>query len=351
MHCLVWCSNVVNKFLGIFYWESLLWSLMKTVDICLVLLFVSNQHNFSIDQAKIDQTLMSIYEFNMEFDKSDFFSQNNVQTEYIAYELLKQKPIKCDVNYVAVPWYAMLDEEIAHKTPLIKQLGKFADLRIKGGFTICQHIYFRKIIPILKLIGVDVLFTPHAVKDLNYEGISILPFPHHSVHGIEPAADKDLWYSFIGYNSHPCRNAIFKLPNCPNTIIKERSTWHFHEKNEKNRIAEEMEYRDVLARSRFSLCPRGSGPGTLRFWESLQAGAIPVLIADDAILPDGFDWQSCVVYIKEKFANSIDAVLKDISFEKEQTMRYNCLKAWKKFSGKNFVKCIRNHYKYNKIDL
>jgi hypothetical protein len=45
------------------------------------------------------------------------------------------------------------------------------------------------------------------------------------------------------------------------------------------------EYRGLLSRSRFVLCPRGDGLTSLRFFESLAFGRLPVLIADDAALP------------------------------------------------------------------
>jgi len=38
-----------------------------------------------------------------------------------------------------------------------------------------------------------------------------------------------------------------------------------------------VRYNQVLSDSRFSLCPEGAGPNTLRFWESIAVGAVPVL--------------------------------------------------------------------------
>lgn len=44
-------------------------------------------------------------------------------------------------------------------------------------------------------------------------------------------------------------------------------------------------YRDSLANSLTVLCPRGDGENSIRFFETLSAGRIPVLIADDTLLP------------------------------------------------------------------
>jgi hypothetical protein len=44
-------------------------------------------------------------------------------------------------------------------------------------------------------------------------------------------------------------------------------------------------YGRELATSRFVLCPRGVASNTIRFFESLMFGRIPVLVSDDAKLP------------------------------------------------------------------
>jgi len=92
-----------------------------------------------------------------------------------------------------------------------------------------------------------------------------------------------------------------------------------------------------LSRSRFSLCPRGTGPSTIRFWESLGAGSIPVLIGSDMGLPDGYDWKKCVITISELDINKIHKILSSFTLEQESRMRESCLEAYSKFSGKNFI--------------
>ena len=39
-------------------------------------------------------------------------------------------------------------------------------------------------------------------------------------------------------------------------------------------------YIDRLRRSVFCLCPSGTGPNTIRLWEAIGSGAIPVIISD-----------------------------------------------------------------------
>src|SRR5437763_1885888 len=82
---------------------------------------------------------------------------------------------------------------------------------------------------------------------------------------------------------------------------------------------------------KYYLCPRGVGPNTIRFWESLQAGAIPVLISDNMALPKGFNWDNCIIRIREKDILSINSILVSISPKKEEEMRENCLIAYELF--------------------
>ena len=43
----------------------------------------------------------------------------------------------------------------------------------------------------------------------------------------------------------------------------------------------EEEYIRVLEESIFCICPSGSGPNSIRLWEAVEFGCIPVIISDD----------------------------------------------------------------------
>ncbi|MDR3639217.1 MAG: exostosin family protein [Isosphaeraceae bacterium] len=45
------------------------------------------------------------------------------------------------------------------------------------------------------------------------------------------------------------------------------------------------EYLDLIAQSRWVFCPRGDGLNSLRFFETLACGRLPILVADDTALP------------------------------------------------------------------
>ena len=110
----------------------------------------------------------------------------------------------------------------------------------------------------------------------------------------------------------------------------------------------EKEYKDVLSRSRFALCPRGSSGGLIRFWESLGAGAIPILISDIIALPESFDWSLCTLQIPAKDFIKNPLIVNDfmntIDNTQEMAMKQNCIKAYKLFSNNNLVSPIRYYY-------
>ena len=58
-------------------------------------------------------------------------------------------------------------------------------------------------------------------------------------------------------------------------------------------------YNELLSDSKFSLCPVGAGPNTLRFWESVGAGTVPVI----------FDLDLEVFYKAPKFAELLRNVV------------------------------------------
>jgi hypothetical protein len=59
-------------------------------------------------------------------------------------------------------------------------------------------------------------------------------------------------------------------------LSKEIESHHLDEHDQKT-----FRYNTILSDSVFSLCPLGAGPNTLRFWESIAVGSIPVIFSND----------------------------------------------------------------------
>ena len=74
------------------------------------------------------------------------------------------------------------------------------------------------------------------------------------------------------------------------------------------------EYRELLSRSVFTLCPRGYGLTSFRLYEALKAGSIPVYISDAFWLPYGreLDWADIAVLVQAADVRRIASILRSI---------------------------------------
>lgn len=172
-----------------------------------IYLYVVSKESFSVEECCFSYS--RAYCDNFEKMKiytcqEAFFLVDKIESEYTAYRLLKKNPINKNITYLAVPWTPFINKNIDFNKVI-------PEIFLGQGFTICQHIKFDKIIDILKKLGINVLFTPHVEKGKVYSGITVLPMPHVAVNASGSAANKDILYSFIGYDTHPVRKKYLPL--------------------------------------------------------------------------------------------------------------------------------------------
>jgi hypothetical protein len=74
-------------------------------------------------------------------------------------------------------------------------------------------------------------------------------------------------------------------------------------------------YYEDMQRSIFCLCPLGWAPWSPRLVEGVIFGCIPVIIADDIVLPfaDAIPWDQIGVFVDEKDVPSLDKILTSIT--------------------------------------
>ena len=286
--------------------------------------------------------------------------------------------------YVAIPWATLIDKKNINSvinndfiTSFNKQRSK-----IKCYITVCQHINFRKIIPILEKLGIQYCFTPHKkIGQGHISNVTIEAFPLYAVNVEDPTRNKIILnnnlnrkylYSFVGgYNRlylSKIRLNIFNMNHNENAFIKNTDTWHFNKivynqqvrgndltKKDINKMMSNNEtYNTILLESRYSLCPSGTGPNSIRFWESLAVGSIPVLLADTLQLPYlgkscPIEWKDAIIVIKESSFKIIPQILANISIEAEEKMRMNCKLLYNYVSKINFAKCLIETLKVKKF--
>jgi hypothetical protein len=120
-----------------------------------------------------------------------------------------------------------------------------------------------------------------------YMGIN--PFASQSVM-VEP----QLLLSFRGFASGSARKELFKLDlQRSDCRITQTFKWCNHTDAEKQLYAEE------LRSSKFVLCPRGIGTASIRLFETMASGRVPLILADDWVPPTGPSWNECSIILAE----------------------------------------------------
>ena len=259
-------------------------------------------------------------------------------------------------DFLGFPWAPVIDKNVTTES-VYHFLREFTDPNTTY-YTCCQHIYFRRLYDLFKALKVNVLYTPHKyLQEDFHEDIELRACPLYAVN-IEDEhrnaeltkvdlleTERDLLFSFMGGYQHGyisnIRQRIFNLPSKENSVIANTGDWHFNEvvysihqsgqgllNESEARRNNTKTYNNLLIRSRYSLCPSGSGPSSIRFWESLGAGSIPVLLADTLELPDSSRWPRSFLKVKECDIEQIESILESISEEEELQRRASCLEMY-----------------------
>lgn len=301
--------------------------------------YSANKLIFTGDRENIKNKINLNY-----FSDDNFHQQTNVIaynsdwqfpaiTEKHAYDSIKQHSttVANSSKYVAFPWATAID----HMQCNSKQAGEwFQILHIFAQkiqeisptqrlVTVCQHIKMKEYLHLFEACGITDIFWSHCTKgDQNFGDITLHPFPLYPIQYVSSNESKpvrDLLFSYVGtgvkdYYLTETRNWIFQfLQGTPRCFLSKRDSWHYEDavynkqigtklaaKNPLDTVKKEEEFRSLLSRSIFSLCPSGTGPNSIRLWESLGSGAIPVILADTYLLPGPMElWEEAAVFCPE----------------------------------------------------
>jgi Exostosin family len=126
-----------------------------------------------------------------------------------------------------------------------------------------------------------------------------------------PPPSKQYLASFSGRNCLPLRERLLTLKWQRDDVLIRDTTRSFdnftHQPLGKGPAQEA--YFNVAIRSKFILCPRGNGAASIRFFEAMQLGVAPVLISDNWVLPEGPDWDKCMLRIPERELGRLEEIL------------------------------------------
>lgn len=263
-----------------------------------------------------------------------------------------QANVKDICFYFAYPWATVIDQKCIENASVdFCGWSRFftfpSDTRIH---TVCQHIHWARLLPIMQEIGVTDLHLSHFTQasfDLAARyGITAYSFPLIAaafwdpinckvVGPVTPPLRNRKWFSsFTGaYMPHYRSDTRLKIRDSfdragkENDYFRLNSLWFYNEvvyefqaeskatplSSLDNIFHGQKKFRDLLSQTIFSLCPEGAGPNTLRFWESLQSGCIPVIYTNDWVPPRlrNFDLSDVSVTIRTEDAEYTHEILRE----------------------------------------
>lgn len=118
--------------------------------------------------------------------------------------------------------------------------------------------------------------------------------------------------NFLGAcHHHPVRKQLLSLSRREDFLLKDTTgvpAWKLSKEEKQNY---EAEYVQIMHESYFVLCPRGIGPSTYRYFETMQLGRVPVIIADQWVEVPGIPWRDFSIRIAETKVAEIPAILSE----------------------------------------
>ena len=154
-------------------------------------------------------------------------------------------------------------------------------------------------------------------------------------HAFDPARRaRDLLFSFVGSaRTSPVRKKILQL-NDPRACMidsdegdAKRYWWQTSvERAEQCRA----NFKDVMERTKFAICPRGVDAASIRLFEAMQAGCVPVIVSDRLVLPEGPDWPSFSIRVRECDIARIPVIVAEHESQFEEMSR-RAREAWEKW--------------------
>jgi hypothetical protein len=264
--------------------------------------------------------------------------------------------------YVGMPWATWID-----KKTFPDQLLEAYRSRIKAMqeilreplqvHSVCQHIRWKEHPHRFEQAGINQLWIAHKERGWNTEGqLRLHSWPLYAVNvldperreGLEivPVEQKTIFASFKGahmkHYPSDIRLRLKELAHLEGYEIEVTDLWHFNKvvynyqianKESDKQAIERQEivaYNRLLSQSLFSLCPGGSGPNTLRLWESLGSGSIPVVLSDSYEPPktpqgSSTSWEEAIITFAEKDIIDIPESLKSLPISRLERLQQNGL--------------------------
>lgn len=252
--------------------------------------------------------------------------------------------------YIGFPWATYIDlirknqstsAKLKDLSSALSEIKSCVDEFAKRGtyriFTSCQHIHAHEHIKAFKEIRISDLFWSHKPKGVEtIEGIRLFPYPLYPVitdckraHRPLEAGDNTSLETFLatrtilcsfvgaaylpGYISDIRERIVDLFSDRDVACIISRDKWHYQgevygkqitqqipESSNARDASHEEEYRKILKKSLFCLCPSGTGPNSIRLWEAISFLSIPVILSNNWTPPGSKKlWERACIFFDE----------------------------------------------------
>jgi hypothetical protein len=305
-----------------------------------------------------DRLDKKVYNDNMIVYSYDMMWQEPFKTEKQVYHNIinNKHPMIETIYYLAFPWATLIDDIYKYsKSKLLFIKNYTFDQPIT---TVCQHIHFRTLLPLFQKIGVKTLYCSHMEEDDHIleekYGIKMYPFSLYPVK-YNITGDIDIYktdfmytYSFEGaydksiYRTN-IREKIGKLQK-NNNYINIMNEFYYNGIVYRNKTIESTcmnnndMYIELIRNSKYTLAPSGTGINSIRFYEAMSYGSVPILLADNMTMMP-IDWDQYIVRIPENELYNIDMIL-----EREEPKYYmrrkNCIELFNRMFHPNSMHSI-----------
>jgi len=215
--------------------------------------------------------------------------------------------------------------------PQLNRTSALACLRRRQGKSPREFIWDSSDLPTGSLPGFYVSLPSYMYDPRRHRAFG-LPIRCNEVIRPYDLSEAKFLYGFFGAITSGVRGrmvaALRSQNGEPEGMIETRdSIWH--QMFDRSGLQAKVDYAETMRRCRFNLCPRGNvlaGAGS-RLYETMQAARVPVIISDWMTLPDGVDWSSCAVRVRERDVARIPQILRAHS-ERWEEMAINARRAW-----------------------
>ena len=226
------------------------------------------------------------------------FTRLSEQDRFCAHQLVND-PSKADI-------ILFLD---GHQHYLDMKLDAIRQHPLVQSFREKAFIYNEQDQPWCAMPGLYVAMPKKSFNPQRQRACAYLTTPNpHVAAGSNSVTNPNLLFSFIGRSGNKTRARILRQ-NHPRALIADMSAADFFTNTGSDIERQKQHYADVIANSKFVLCPLGAGTASFRIFETMAAGRVPVILSDSWVEPVGPDWKSCALFVSETKVDDLAEIL------------------------------------------